>query len=82
VSGAMLSDVQSLGKAAGVQFKQDEYDKDLHYIKAFTKAFIARGVWGNEGSSRVMLREDSQFLKAMALFPEAERVLSNLSSLK
>jgi len=82
VNGAMLTEIQSLAKTAGAPFKQDEYDKDLHYIKAFTKAFIARGIWGNEGSSRVMLREDSQFLKAMALFPETERILSNLSSLK
>jgi carboxyl-terminal processing protease len=82
VTGAMLADIQTLAKAAGAPFKQEEYDKDLHYIKAFTKAFIARGIWGNEGSSRVMLREDGQFLKAMALFPETERILSNLSSLK
>ena len=78
----MLADIQALAKAAGAPFKQEEYDKDLHYIKAFTKAFIARGIWGNEGSSRVMLREDGQFQKAMALFPETERILSNLSSLK
>jgi carboxyl-terminal processing protease len=82
VTGAMLADIQALAKAAGAPFKQEEYDKDLHYIKAFTKAFIARGIWGNEGSSRVMLREDGQFQKAMALFPETERILSNLSSLK
>ncbi|HMK38488.1 MAG TPA: hypothetical protein VK569_04050, partial [Bacteroidota bacterium] len=82
VTGAMLSDLQSLGKAAGAVFKQEEYDKDLHYIKAFTRAFIARSLWGNEGSSRVMLREDSQFRKAMDLFPDTDRILSNLSSLK
>jgi Flp pilus assembly protein TadD len=29
-----------------------------------------------------MLREDTQFRKAIALFPETERILSNLSSLK
>jgi carboxyl-terminal processing protease len=82
VTPSMLAEVQSLGKAAGATFKQDEYDKDLHFIRAFTKAFIARSLWGNEGSSRVMLREDSQFRKAMDLFPETERILSNLSSLR
>jgi carboxyl-terminal processing protease len=82
VTGGMLADVQSMAKTAGVTFKQEDYDKDLHFIKAFTRAFIARSLWGNEGSSRVMLREDTQFRKAIALFPETERILSNLSSLK
>jgi carboxyl-terminal processing protease len=82
VTPAMLADIESLGKTAGVTFKQEERDKDLRFIKAFTKAFIARSLWGNEGSSRVMLREDSQFKKAIDLFPETERILSNLSSLK
>ncbi len=82
VTPQMLADIQSLGKSAGATFKQDEYDKDVKFIKAFTKAFIARSIWGNEGSSRVMLREDSQFRKAMELFPETDRILSNLSSLK
>ena len=29
-----------------------------------------------------MLREDVQFKKAMELFPETDRILNNLSSLK
>jgi hypothetical protein len=29
-----------------------------------------------------MLREDGQFRRAVQLFPDAERILSNLSSLK
>jgi Flp pilus assembly protein TadD len=29
-----------------------------------------------------MLREDAQFRKALELFPETDRILSNLSSLK
>ncbi|HUI09437.1 MAG TPA: S41 family peptidase [Bacteroidota bacterium] len=82
VTPAMLSEIQALGTKAGVPFKQDEEEKDLRFIKAFAKAFIARSLWGNEGSSRVMLREDSQFRKAMEVFPETEKILSNLSSLK
>ena len=82
VTPAMLSELQSIAKTSGVEMNQEQYQKDLRYIKAFTRAFIARSLWGNEGSSRVMLREDSQFKKAMELFPETERILSNLSSLK
>ncbi|HXX63084.1 MAG TPA: hypothetical protein VEO56_04725, partial [Bacteroidota bacterium] len=75
-------ELQAIAKKSGVEMNQEQYQKDLRYIKAFTRAFIARSLWGNEGSSRVMLREDSQFRKAMELFPETERILSNLSSLK
>ena len=82
ITPAMLQDLLADAKAKGVEFKQDQYDKDLRYIKAFTRAFIARSIWGNEGSARVMLAEDGQFAKAMVLFPETEKILSSLSSLK
>jgi carboxyl-terminal processing protease len=82
ITPAMLQDILADAKSKGVEFKQDQYDKDLKYVKAFTRAFIARSIWGNEGSARVMLSEDSQFAKAMALFPETEKILSTLSSLK
>lgn len=82
VTPEMLLELQSIAKAKNVEFKSDQYEKDLHYIKAFTRAFIARSVWGNEGSSRVMLREDAQFKKAILLFPDTDRILSTISSLK
>jgi hypothetical protein len=78
----MLDQIVELGKQKKVEFKKDLYEKDLHYIKAFAKAYIARSIWGNEGSSRVILLEDNQFTKAMTLFPEAERIARNLSSLR
>jgi predicted HTH transcriptional regulator len=78
----MLDEIQSLAKSKSIEFKQDLYDKDLKYIKAFTKAFIGRSLFGNEGSARVMLGVDNQFQKALTLFPEAEKISKNLSSLK
>ncbi len=82
VTQGMLDDLLVIAKAKNIEFKKDLYEKDLRYIKAFTKAYIARGLWGNEGSARVMLGEDAQFRKAMQLFPEAERIAGSLSSLK
>ena len=82
VTDEMLKSLLALAQTKKIEFKKDLYEKDLPFIKAFTKAFIARNVWGNEGSSRVMLTVDNQFQKAMALFPEAEKVAKNLSSLK
>jgi len=68
--------------AQGVEFKKDLYDKDLRFIKAFLKASIAKSLWGNEGSVRVMLMVDNQFQKAFELFPEAEKISKNITSLK
>jgi carboxyl-terminal processing protease len=82
ITQAMLDEIQSLAKSKSIEFKQDLYDKDLKYIKAFTKAFIGRSLFGNEGSARVMLGVDNQFQKALTLFPEAEKISKNLSSLK
>lgn len=82
VTPAMLEDLQAMARSKGVEFKQELYDKDLKYIKAFTKAYIGRSLFGNEGSTRVMLGVDSQFQKALTLFPEAEEISKSLSSLK
>ncbi|MGA9116706.1 MAG: S41 family peptidase, partial [Bacteroidota bacterium] len=82
VPGEILQDIRRLSDAKGIEFNQEQYDKDLKYIRAFAKALIARSLWGNEGSARVMLREDVQFRKALTLFPEAERIARSITSLK
>ena len=82
VTRDMLDRVVTIGTSKGVEFKKDLYEKDLHFIKAFAKAYIARSLWGNEGFSRVILREDVQFQKALSLFPEAEAIAKNIPSAK
>jgi carboxyl-terminal processing protease len=82
VTDEMLDELLALAKAKGIEFKKDLYEKDRHYITAYMRAFIARRLWGNEGWSRVMLAEDSQFSKALSLFPEAERIAQTISSAK
>jgi carboxyl-terminal processing protease len=78
----MLDGLLAIAKSKNIEFKKDQYEKDLRYVKALTKAFIGRNLWGNEGSARVMLAEDTQFIKAMTLFPEAEKIARNITSLK
>jgi len=82
VNERMLSDLQSLATAKGIEFNKEQYQKDLRFIKAFMKASIAKSVWGNEGSARVMLGIDNQFTEARTLFPEAERISKNFTSVK
>jgi carboxyl-terminal processing protease len=80
VTPQMLEDLKEIAKAKGVTFNQELFDKDLRYVEAFTQAYVARGIWGNEGSARVMLKEDAQFKKAMSLFPEAEKIAKAMTS--
>jgi carboxyl-terminal processing protease len=82
VTPAMLEELQQIATSKKIEFKKELYEKDLRYIKAFAKAYIARSLWGNEGSSRVMMIEDGQFKKALSLFPEAEKMASEMSSLR
>jgi carboxyl-terminal processing protease len=82
VTPAMLKDLSEIGKAAGVAVNDTLMQKDIRYVKALTRASIARTLWGSEGYSRVMLREDSQFKKAVELFPESDKILHTLSSVK
>ncbi len=81
VTKPMLDEIVALGKAQKVEFRDSLYQEDLHYIRAFAKAYIARSLFGNEGSSRTILAEDNQFAKAMTLFPEAEQISARMSSL-
>ncbi|MDH3251741.1 MAG: S41 family peptidase [Ignavibacteria bacterium] len=82
VSQEMLDGLLAIAARKEIQFKRDQYEQDLRYIKAFAKAVIARNIWGNEGSARVMLREDKQFQTGMEMFPEAERIAKDITSLK
>jgi carboxyl-terminal processing protease len=82
VTQPMLDDIVAIGKEKGIEFKKDLYEKDLPFIKAFAKAFIARSIWGNEGSSRVLFSIDAQIKKAVTLFPEAEKISGDLTSLR
>jgi carboxyl-terminal processing protease len=82
VTNTMLDEIQAIAKDKKIEFKKDSYEKDLRFIKAFTKAYLARSLWGNEGSSRVMMTEDVQFKKAATLFPEAEKMASTMTGAK
>ncbi|MBN1448325.1 MAG: S41 family peptidase [Bacteroidetes bacterium] len=74
VSEAMMKEFIDFGKAKGVEFNKEEYEKDKDWLKAGVKAQIARTLYGNEGQFRAMLEVDPQFAKAIDLFPEARKI--------
>jgi carboxyl-terminal processing protease len=74
VSPAMLEDMKSLAESKGVVFNSDEWNRDKDFIAVSIKSILARDLWGNNGSMAVFLTNDKQFLKALELFPEAEKL--------
>jgi carboxyl-terminal processing protease len=82
VTPLMVNDLTAIGKADGLAVNDSLLQKDMRFIKTLTKSAIARTVWGPEGTSQVMLREDSQFKKALDLFPESDRILHATASVK
>ncbi|MEO8665318.1 MAG: S41 family peptidase, partial [Ignavibacteria bacterium] len=67
----MLSDLKSMATEKGIAFNEEQYDKDLDFIKTSVKFQIARDIWGNNGSYLVWVNNDDQFMKAVTLFDDA-----------
>jgi carboxyl-terminal processing protease len=74
VGGQMLQEIVSLAQKKGIDPNKEQYEKDERFIKAEIKGQIARNLFGNEGRFKAFLSEDNQFLKAVALFPEADKI--------
>ena len=57
-----------------IKIDEKDLEKDRPFIKTRLKATFARNFWGNEGWYPMMLQVDTQFQKALTLFPEAEKI--------
>ena len=74
VTNAMINDFQSLASSKGVEFNEEQWNRDKDFILTSIKSILARDIWGNNGSMAVWLSTDKQFERAMQLFPEAEKL--------
>ena len=74
VSNELLDEFRSSITKREIKIEEKEYEKDLQFIKTRIKASFARNFWGNEGWYPLMLQVDTQFQKALSLFPEAEKI--------
>ncbi|MFH0992259.1 MAG: S41 family peptidase [bacterium] len=63
-----------LAEDKDLKVERKDLDKDQEYLRVRLKATIARSYWGFEGWYSIMLEVDSQFLKAVTLFPEAMKI--------
>lgn len=77
ITDEMLNDFKNFVISKGIKWDEQQYQKDLPYIKAILKANVARFIWRNEGWSLVMLEIDEQFQKALEVMPRAEKLLAS-----
>jgi carboxyl-terminal processing protease len=74
VSDGVISEFKAFVRSKGVDFNEDEFARDLDYVKVVLKALIARSMWGWDGYFQIISAVDNQFQKALTLFPEAQRI--------
>jgi carboxyl-terminal processing protease len=70
----VAKDFRAFIEKKGIKIADDAFTKDLAYHKARLKAYIARGIWGEEGWISSMIGVDTQLQKALTLFPEAQKI--------
>jgi carboxyl-terminal processing protease len=76
ISDEMLENFKKFVISKGVKWDEEQFKRDLSYIKTTLKAHIARFIWKYEGWYPVMLEIDEQFQKALELMPQAEKMLA------
>jgi len=77
ITDEMLNEFKNFVVSKGIKWDEEQYQKDMAYIKAILKAHIARFIWRNEGWYPIMLEVDEQFQKALELMPQAEKLLAS-----
>jgi len=74
VSDEMLKELISLASSRGIEYNEEQFRRDVEFIKTNIAYVIARDLWGNNGAMAVWLTSDKQFQKALELIPEAEKL--------
>ena len=75
VSEALLRQLKGLAIDRGIDFGHLTFQSNSGYFKSRLKAEIARSLWGNEKYYQVLLLYDNQYLTALQLFRNIEKLL-------
>ena len=74
VTDAMLQDLVAVGIDNGLKFNEVEFNRSIKLLKQLTKAYIARGIWDNDGFYPIFNEQDEIFLRAIQLMDEADQL--------
>jgi len=75
ISDKMLEDFKNLAISKKIKWNDKDFETDKSFIIGEIKATIASILWGTEARYEIFFSSlDRQVLKALELFPEAERI--------
>ncbi|MFY0608189.1 MAG: S41 family peptidase [Cyclobacteriaceae bacterium] len=77
ITDDILNELKSIGDENNVAYNQDQFEKSKSLIKIYSKAFIARNIWKNEGFFPIFNEQNEIFQRALTLIDEANRISSN-----
>jgi len=76
VTDKILQDLISSAESNDLSFDEAGFNKSKELIRLLTKAYIARGIWDNDGFYPIFNEQDEVFLKAISLMNEANQLVS------
>jgi len=74
VSNEMLMDLVALAEGNKLSFDERQFNKSKKLLRQLTKAYIARGIWDNEGFYPIFNEQDEIFQKAIRLMDAADEL--------
>ncbi|MEP5614117.1 MAG: S41 family peptidase [Cyclobacteriaceae bacterium] len=77
VTDEILKNLTSSAESNDLVFDKVGFNKSKELIRLLTKAYIARGIWDNEGFYPIFNEQDEVFLKAISLMNEANQLANN-----
>ena len=77
VTDSIVKDLISSAEGNDLPYDEAGFNKSKELIRLLTKAYIARGIWDNEGFYPIFNEQDEVFLKAISLMNEANQLANN-----
>jgi carboxyl-terminal processing protease len=74
MSPAQEKDIIALATKDGIEYNDTQYKRSRVTILNAMKAFVARSIWREEGSYRVIHEQDEIFQKALELWNDANNL--------
>lgn len=74
VTNEIMADFKKLAESKGVKWNEEQYKIDKDYIEITIKALLANAIWDRSRQAEVFSALDKQLMKAISLFPEAEKI--------
>lgn len=77
VNDKMLTGLVAIAETNKLKFNEKEFKRSNKLIRLLVKAYIARGVWDNEGFYPIFNEQDEIYQKAITLMSEADKIAIN-----